>query len=287
MKIILFFAEGPHDIAFIKLALNYGCNLSVCNQQKINSFPAPLNMIFNQLIKEHFYDDWSLDMAHKFLLPDHVLISSDGNYIFLFNTGGMSKYSVVKKLISRIIYQLNHGGTHSDFSINDMKIIFTYDADYRGEKDTIEEVKKNIFPIKVKDCDFDEIDHNSDENILLNLPCPNIYYYIWRDSNGFGTLEDVLLPIYKLSCQNLLENTKKFIDENFSEDFVFDPNKKSKHDIAKKADKNKALITIAGQGKKASKPATAIINDNVLGTKTNFIQSSFVSDFVVFVKDFM
>lgn len=282
MKIVLFFAEGPHDIAFIKLALRHRFHLSVNNQQKINSLPTPLNKIFDQLIKEHFWGDWSLDMAHKFLLPNNILNTNDGDFIFLFNTGGMNKYSVVKQLISRVFYQLKFGGLHYDFDIDDVRIIFTYDADYRGESRTIEEVKRHIFPIKAVDCKFDETGENDDET-LLDSSSPNIFYYIWHGHVDYGTLEDILVPIYRQSHAVLFDKTDIFINENFKEYFDFDSTKITQHDIATKAKKNKALITIAGQGKYPSRPTTAIIEDNVLGNETTFIQDRFVSNFTNFL----
>ena len=286
MKVTLFFAEGAHDIAFIKLAFRYGCDISVSRDIKISSLPAPLNTIFSQIIKEHFYDDFSLDMAHKFLLPDCVLISKD-NYILLFNSGGMKKYSVVKKIISRILYQLKFGGHVKNFNENDLKLVFTYDADYRGKEKTIEEVNKNLFPVIVKDCGFDEHDPVFDKEILLEQTCKNVYYYIWHGSNGFGTLEDILLPIYQLSHSDLLAKTNDFIDDNFAKDFEYNPESFLEHDVAMKADKIKAQITIAGQGKRASKPATAIINDDVLGNRDCFIRDVFISQFISFLKSFL
>lgn len=283
MKVILIFAEGAHDVAFVKLALQYGCGLPVNLGLTIDSLPTPIDKIFRQIVKDHFYDGFSLDMAHKFLLPDCVIKFENG-YFFLFNTGGMSKYSVVKKLVSRILYQLKQSGQENDFNESDLKFVFTYDADYRGENRTIEEVKNNLFPITPKDCGFDELDLGSDNEILLDQSSANVNYYVWKASNGFGTLEDVLLPIYQLSHSDLLAKTDAFICENFSSDFSFNPEGLTEHDVAKKADKIKAQITIAGQGKKASKPATAIINDNVLGTKRDFVQDAFVSQLIAFLK---
>lgn len=286
MNVTLFFAEGAHDVAFIKLALQYGCGLSVSQGLMINSLPTPLDKIFGQIIKDHFFDDVSLDMAHKFLLPDCAFVSG-GNYIFLFNTGGMSKYSVVKKLTSRILYQLKLSGQKYDFSEENLKFVFTYDADYRGENKTIEEVKKNLFPMTVEDCAFDERDSVRDIEVLLDQDSANVNYYIWHGSNGFGSLEDILLPIYQVSHFDLLAKTDLFIAENFPADFIFNPQSTTKHDIAVKADKIKAQITIAGQGSRPSRPGTAIISDNVLGTRNDFVQNPFVSQFVTFLRIFL
>ena len=177
MKVLLVFSEGPHDVAFIKLVLELCCNIKHISSAKISDFPAPLNAIFSQLLKNHAMGDLSLDMAHKFMLPNYVF-KTDTHCIMLFNTGGMNKYINVKRIISQIIQTIRTKDSSFDFLETDLIYLFTYDTDYHSPEERIEEMKRKLFPITENDAyqvlvdkglsvSFDDTDILIDDNMIL------------------------------------------------------------------------------------------------------------------------
>ncbi|MBW1649678.1 MAG: hypothetical protein JRJ44_03165 [Deltaproteobacteria bacterium] len=73
---LIIFCEGAHDVAFCRLAFKYHFNINKINW-KFSEYPAPLNQLFKTNIKKHAAKDMSLDMAHKFFLPDKTLYSKE------------------------------------------------------------------------------------------------------------------------------------------------------------------------------------------------------------------
>ncbi len=73
---LIIFCEGAHDVTFCRLAFKYHFNINKINW-KFSEYPAPLNQLFQNNIKKHAAKDMSLDMAHKFFLPDKTLYSKE------------------------------------------------------------------------------------------------------------------------------------------------------------------------------------------------------------------
>ncbi len=282
MKVILIFSEGPHDVGFIKLVLELCCNIKHEESAKISDFPRPMNSLFTQLMKNHAMGNLSLNMVHKFLLPNYVF-KTETHFIMLFNTGGMSNYSYIKRIISQIIQELRINDNSFDIKEEDMSYLFTYDADYRNPKKRIDEMKQLLFPITENDA-YPEDNETLEAfpSILLNTENKSTFFYIWSKNGNTGTLEDILLPIYSKTNKLLLEKSQDFINNNFSDKFIFS-DESTEENIAIKSKKIKACITIAGQGEKPSRPLTAIIEDNVLADKKSFESDNQVQDFVRFL----
>lgn len=282
MKILFIFTEGPHDVAFVKLVLELCLNIKHEQHAKIADFPKPLDSIFLQLMKNHSMGDLSLDMVHKFFLPNYVF-RAESFFIMLFNTGGMNNYSKLKSLLSQIIQQIKIEDKSYSFRERDMEFLFTYDVDYRTIDERIEEMSNKLFPITENDAFPDVKDvQESNPNVLLNEDMDSVNFYIWANNGIQGTLEDILLDIYSKSSTELLNASKDFINKNFSENFIF-TEEITKQNIATKAEKSKACITIAGQGERPARPLAAIITDNVLSDKQSFISNKNVLDFKKFL----
>jgi hypothetical protein len=69
---LLAFCEGPHDVAFVRRVLRHNLGFEKV-EWRFSEFPAPFNSLFKSSMNRHAARDLSLDMAHKFYLPDHVL----------------------------------------------------------------------------------------------------------------------------------------------------------------------------------------------------------------------
>lgn len=286
MKLLLLFSEGPHDVAFIKLVLELGLDIKHIEHVRINDFPTPLNKIFMQILKEHFVDDVALEMVHRFFLPNYVF-KKDDFYIMLFNTGGKDKFFVIKQLVSKIYLKLNEQDASFDFAPSDIIYLFTYDSDFKTAENEDKEIRDNLFPITENDAYPEDKELFSEKpKVFLNGNEENLNFFYWPNNEDKGTLEDILLPIYKSNNQILLQNTENFIDYNFSDIFcIADKNEQEKTSIT--AAKHKTEITIAGQGKKnkAGKPMSAIVMDNVLSDKKTFTNDRNVKYFMTFLNN--
>lgn len=286
MKLLLLFSEGPHDVAFIKLVLELGLDIRHIEHVRINDFPNPLSKIFMQILKEHFVDDVALEMVHRFSLPNYVF-RKDDSYIMLFNTGGKDKFFVIKQLVSKIYLKLNEQDASFDFTPSDIIYLFTYDSDFKTAENEDKEIRNNLFPITENDAYPEDKEFFSENpKVFLAGNEENLNFFFWPNNEDKGTLEDILLPIYKSNNQILLQNTENFVDDNFSDIFcIADKNEQEKVSIT--AAKHKAEITMAGQGKKnkAGKPMSAIVMDNVLSDKQAFINDRNVKRFVTFLNN--
>lgn len=288
MKNLLIFAEGPHDVAFIQQIIEKGLNIPVKEKLKICEFPKPLNDYFKYTLDKHLKGDLSLNMAHKFLLPDCLHINENFN-ILIFNTGGLSNYKIIKSFLADFLYLLSIPENDYDFSIENTSFLFTYDADNKTCQNRIDELNNKIFPITKSDCsmapgDITDVIMDKKELIYNDFSAKNdnIYYYIWTLNGTFGTLEDILIPIFQNENLHLLTNVEHFVSENFAPNFP-SYTENTKTGIANKAKRNKAILTIAGQGNDPGSPQSAILKKkNLLAN-----EASVVTKFKLFVQSIL
>lgn len=88
VKALLVFCEGSHDIAFVQQVLKLCLGFHFV-KWKFSEYPSPFNSLFKKSVQDHAAGDLSLDMAHKFFLPDSVLQKSE-HLVLLFNSGDSS-----------------------------------------------------------------------------------------------------------------------------------------------------------------------------------------------------
>ncbi len=69
---LLVFCEGPHDVAFCRLVFKFCFEINKISW-KFSEYPSPFNQLFKASMEKHAAQDMSLDMAHKFFLPDRTL----------------------------------------------------------------------------------------------------------------------------------------------------------------------------------------------------------------------
>lgn len=78
----LIFCEGAHDVIFVRKLLKLLMNYQDQNI-KFSELPSPFNSLFKKSVEKHAADDLSLNMAHKFFLPDFILKRMTSLYVFL------------------------------------------------------------------------------------------------------------------------------------------------------------------------------------------------------------
>lgn len=282
-KALLVFCEGAHDVAFVGKVFKLGLDFQKI-EWKFSEYPAPFNALFKTSVQNHAAKDLSLDMAHKFFLPDCVFQKGD-NLILVFNAGGSSQVDKVKKLLKSFLTLLSHSTVFPDNSkiiVTQAKYLFLYDADHIGTTTLFNKIKQDFLTID------DEPTWAFGNWSFLENPFGAIAEdkaaYIWGTNTENGTLEDILLPMFELDQKKLVENARNFVGDAF----VWETDAtRLKHKFAEIAARKKAIITCAGQREKTGSSMNVVIGQAKLISDPTFLTNSNVQSFVAFIKNFL
>ena len=284
VKALLVFCEGSHDIAFVQQV--FKCCLQFQKiEYKFSEYPAPFNALFKTSVQNHAAKDLSLNMAHKFFLPDSVW-EKDERLILLFNSGGSSQIDKVKLLLKNFLLLLSQASVFpSDATaiVTEAKYLFLYDADHLGATALFTRIKKDFAVIE-----DDPTWSFANWIVLKNNPFGAIAgdkaAYIWGFNVQNGTLEDILLPMFEKDQEEIIQKATEFIDNSFFWDIN---NQKKKHEIAEISRRKKAIITCAGQREKSGSSMNVIIDQANLVSENTFLDNVNVKSFVDFLNKFM
>jgi Protein of unknown function (DUF3226) len=286
-KALIVFCEGAHDVAFVKQVLKFCFKAKTTVGKegtgwKFSEYPSPFNSLFQTNVTKHAAKDLSLDMAHKFFLPDKTMEKDDW-VILLFNAGGSSQIEKVKILLKDFIPLQKRSSVFSeetDNYISEVKYLFIYDADHKTPDNIAVWMQSEFSSIEDTEWTINEWNIEGNQRGVIQ---DDKALYIWAGEDNKGTLEDIILPIYKDADSALIKKSTEFIDGTFIWDEGVNDDSKKYSSRAKKA---KAIICTAGQGKKPGRPLSAIISDNALAKENNIINSPQVKQFSDFLADF-
>ncbi len=280
---LFLFCEGPHDVAFCYLVMKYFFGMNTV-KENFSSYPSPLHKLLPRNLEKHSAGDMSLDMAHKFFLPDRTVSNGD-DYVLLFNMGGKTRIDNPKEFLSSFLPLYENRKTFSkdaESIVRDVRYLFLYDADHEPATKIFADCRTNfetIDDLSFITRQFDPTPRNPGAAVSADKGV----YVLGNTDTGKGTLEDILLPIYSGTQIDWCEKAGNFVNDAFS----FQTGQgNDQQRIAARAKKAKAVITAAGQGKKPGRPMSAIIQDDVLGSKDNFLASEPVREFADFVHEF-
>lgn len=280
---LFLFCEGPHDVAFCYLVMKYFFGMHTV-KDNFSSYPSPLHKLLPQNLRKHAAGDMSLDMAHKFFLPDRTVVDED-NYALLFNMGGKTRIDNPKKFLSSFLTLYENRKTFSkdaEGMIREVRYLFLYDADHEPATKIFADCQINFSNIDDRPFMSKQFDL-SPGNPGAAVNGDKGVYVLGDTDTRKGTLEDILLPIYSKTQIDWCKKADSFVDDAFSFQTGADNEQQC---IAAKAKKAKAVITAAGQGEKPGRPMAAIIQDDVLGSKENFLASKPVRKFADFIHEF-
>lgn len=309
VKALLIFCEGSHDVAFVQKVLTLCLGFQKM-KWKFSEYPFPLNALFKQTVQDHAAGDLSLDMAHKFFLPDSVLQKSD-YLILLFNSGGSSQTVIVKSLLKQFLIfleKLNEGEPNSQiFSdtsdtsdtpdeaqsvVSEAKYLFLYDADHNGTTALFEKIKKDFEVIDEETTwFFNKLEVSKDDP--FGAIADDKAAYIWAENTDFGTLEDILLPMVEKDQKEIVEKAINFIDNPLFKWETSSTDKQRK--IAEISKRKKAIITCVGQRNYSGYSLKVIIEGkekekekekNIIKDNT-FMDALNVKAFADFIEKFM
>ena len=291
VKALLVFCEGPHDVAFVQKVLTLCLGFEKMTW-KFSQYPSPFNSLFKMSVQDHAAGDLTLDMAHKFFLPDSVLQKSDHKHlVLLFNSGGSSNIKEVKSLLKGFLSLLEQSSVFPDNStaiVTQAKYLFIYDADHNGTTKLFKKIKN----------DFESIDEQSTWFFNeLNMLSHNHFAaladdkaaYIWGENIQTGTLEDILLPMVEKDQKEIVEKAINFIDNPL---FKWETSSTdTQRKIAQISKWKKAVITCVGQKKYSGASLKVIIEDKDKGEKlikdNTFKDDPKAKDFADFIAEFM
>lgn len=271
-----FFCEGPHDVAFLKKILRIGMGFSKL-EVVFSNLPSPFHNMYIQTIKKHAAKDLSLDMAHKFFLPD-VILKKDNNIVIIYNSGGKTNYDKVKILLESYLtlqpQAKTFAGVEQDYIVSD-KYVFFYDADDLGINTIVSEVSNNF--TNVGKFNFIESTFIKSDISDCAYISDNKAVYTWGENSNEGTLEDIIYPMYESDQSILIDQAKDAIDSMFNWETT----------IPQLAKRKKSIITTMGQKQKPGLPMSVILSETKLIKKETWRTHEKTRDIINFLTSFI
>lgn len=274
VRAILVFCEGPHDVAFVKKVFRIQLEFEKL-EVPFSELPSPFHHLFKQTVLTHSAKDLSLDMAHKFFLPD-IIFQKDDYFVFIYNSGGKSKYDTIRQLISLFMPLHAQAKTFAQGSaiVSNVKYLFLYDADDIGLSVVADQIKSE-FEI-IDDEPFLSEEWQNSARSHFGLIANDKAIYTWGASPQQGTLEDLIYPMFETDQNGLMDKAYIAINDMFTWDDT----------VSAQAKRKKATITLIGQRKKPGLPMSMVLGETDLITKATWKSHAMVNDFVDFLKDF-
>jgi len=281
---LIIFCEGPHDSAYVRMVLKKVMGFSAVSL-KFSEMPSPFHKLFETAVTTHAAQDMSLDMAHKFFLPDTVLRKGN-DFIFLFNSGGKAQYDKVGGLLTSYIPVLGEAETlahGTNETTQSVQYLFLYDADADGLEATIGSLKLSLGTINGEVfIDDNWLSSTSDFGKISNDKA----VFVWGNKPEQGTLEDILYPIFEFDGKNkdLINKASDTITDCFDWEIEHCDLVKS---IAENGKLKKAVLTTVGQRKKPGSSFNVILEQSGFVSQEALNSSKITAEFVGFLNEFL
>ena len=283
VKVLLVFCEGPHDLAFVRIVLQKINSYSL-KKLKFSEMPAPFDSLFKTSVESHAAQDMSLDMSHKFFLPDTVLCKNN-EVVFLYNCGGKANDEKIKNLLSDYLILLkeykNFSTTSHDVA-TDVNYLFLYDADADGLDKIIKNL--NMKFDRINDEPFLQHEYWTGNDGEHGKTCQNKAVFVWGRSSAEGTLEDILLPICHTSNVNAVEKIEALLKDLFTWDTE---NRVLERKIAENSKFKKAVLTTFGQRENPGASMNVFVERGGVIDQNSLQRCGITTAFAKFITDFM
>jgi hypothetical protein len=279
---LLVFCEGQHDVAYVRMLLQEILEFEIVSLP-FKELPSPFHHLFKQSVVTHAAGDLSLDMAHKFFLPETIL-RNKSQFILLYNCGGNTQYDKVRELLSDylpIIPQARVFAEDAKEIIDHVKYLFLYDADSVGINRILEQVDHEFSVIS--ESIFLDAEWSSSSSDFGRVSGDKAVY-VWGERAEQGTLEDILYPMFSLAQPSLLSKAESAIDDMFTWDVDNLDIVKAVSEISKR---KKSVITVIGQKKKPGSSLNVIIDQSKFLKKDTLTNNGPTKDFVRFISEFI
>ncbi|MCP4149784.1 MAG: hypothetical protein GY757_18710 [bacterium] len=280
---LLVFCEGPHDVAFCRLVFKYCFDIEKIDW-KFSEYPAPLDQRFKTSMEKHAAQDMSMDMAHKFFLPDRTLYNNEKKQcVLLFNTGGKTKTDNPKEFLKHFLILLKQVKVFPDKAekiIDKCRYLFLYDRDTQTPSEIFKWCRTAFSHIGNEG--FINEDFVISEGNKQAASCMNNTFgaYVFSEPGRCGTLEDILLPMIETGRDKIVYQAEEFIDKSFKWETQHVKPKRKTTEIAKR---KKAIITTVGQREKPGSSMSVIVDQGKLISKEIFVNNVNVKKFADFI----
>ncbi|MEI8246324.1 MAG: hypothetical protein WCI51_10865 [Lentisphaerota bacterium] len=290
MKVLFIFCEGPDDSSFCHLVLQHALSIRGYSVPCYHEYPSPLDGIFKKTIENmHIQDGDEIT-----LLPRMLYDYSDNLKIIIVEMKGQDNLALSKKLLAKIsTFSYKHAKHYPTFDgvqetdIEDYKFLFTFDADYMSVSERIDKWKN----------DFSDVSRgwNIENHCLhannVSAIAEDKAIYVWKTDTETSTLEDIVISLLSDNNTYLISQAEEFV--NYWPWTPSNPSLESKSKV--KAEKLKAILTIAGQKHRPGRGLPPIIQDYVKGPNKKELpaiilklnNNSHVKQFSAFVKEFI
>ena len=244
-NITVVFCEGNHDIAFLKRVLYEQKYLQYKNC--IQQFIKPFSEMYLSSLKNSEISDMKFDYTPQNYKVPYLIMERDNNVVMFHNLDGESKFMERSESIKSDYMMLNDAelvATRNGTSFN-YKFLYFLDADEYGVLKRNNKLNNFLKRIELKHGELIDYD-----GVVYGL-------YIFHDAfntQKLGTLEDILLKWLGGTKSELLENSRRFFDENKQKQF-------------NEAKTKKAVISILGQVFVPASSMSSIIRDKQLFDK--------------------
>ncbi|WP_295586748.1 hypothetical protein [uncultured Lamprocystis sp.] len=281
---LLAFCEGAHEVAFLQRLLKARFEFEKV-VWRFSEFPSPFNSLFKRNVERHAAQDLSLDMAHKFYLPDKVLRRGD-NLALLFNSGGKTagKLAQVGGFLADFLDLHERASTFPNDAplvVGRVRVLFLHDADGDGADRVRASVKQTFATIGERRRPWFTEDWTLDAANPNAATALDIASYVWADAQGVGTLEDHLMPVLRACDPQRCSKAECCVDELFSWGGG------NRDPIAERARRHKAIITLLGQREKPGSSQNVIIDQASVLDPAALLAHEGVASFTRFLEAFL
>jgi len=281
---LLIFCEGPHDVTYVGMVLRKLLGFKK-HEVIFSELPYPFGSLFESTVSRHVAQDLSMNMAHKFFLPDSVF-KNDDQFVFVYNSGGSTQYDKVRELLSDYMPAFSKEAAvfaKADLEVaTSLKYLFTYDADTHGLDSIAAKISTEFNEILGRPFLSHQWEESSHSDFGRNQGSKGVY--VWGSTPDEGTLEDVISPLFASDQAQLMEQAEESLSNLFHWDVDSSDQVKS---IAEKSKKAKASIALAGQRKKPGSSMAVILGQSKLLKDNTLKNDEKTKDFALFVKDLM
>jgi hypothetical protein len=282
IKALLVFCEGPHDLAYVRMVLRKLMGFDKL-EVVFSKLPSPFHKLFAQSVSTHAAQDLSLDMSHKFFLPDSILKKAN-TIVALYNCGGKDQHEKIKELLSDYLLVFPQARIFAEGAqevVDAVKYLFLYDADAEGLNGVLANIEEKLHTINDKNFitdDWSVTDTSSSGKVSGDKAV-----FVWGETSAKGTLEDILYPMFKQDNELIFSKASTAIDDLFSWNIIDEDPRKAVPEIEKR---HKSILTVAGQRRKPGSSMNVVIEQSKLLSVDTLSQDLKTKEFVAFVTKF-
>jgi len=271
MRAVLVFCEGRQDVPFVarSLGVHAGCGWM---QRKVAQLPTPFGAggpltrgLVARRLELRGVGDRSLQAASHAQPPSFEAFvwseATDTLYVVTLCTGQDHKAAVTHLLsdLDAVMAAEPPGA----YDVTQYAAAFLFDADHEGVDETMRVFRERFAP------HFGDLSALSPDAWLGSTTVPVGCFVFHQEGSHTGTLEDHLAPMVRSAWPQRYADAEQYIDRH----------KQPTDAVSRKeAERQKAIITTAGQFNHPGDPLSVIVGDRKTGLPRSVFEASAPSE---------